>query len=148
VEKGKNMSAATTRLHYDMAAVKVSVPQQRAGNVPVVSAPAQFTNEPQQYSRAQVPVPPQQAVQPRKINAATTVNPAAGSYTIQVGTYRTKILAEKEAESLKKKGMPSWIVSQGTYTILLVGNFFDKVKAQVYLSELKKQYRDCFIRRL
>lgn len=146
VEKGKNMAAATTKIQYDMAAKPPLPQQQRPGNVPTSMA-GQFKNEPQQYTRTQVSSLPQQ-VQVKKVPAVTAVNPASGSYAIQVGTYRTKSLAEKEVEFLKRKGMPSWIASQGTYTILLVGKFSDKDKAQVYLSELKKQYRDCFIRRL
>ncbi len=70
------------------------------------------------------------------------------TYTIQVASYKTKTHAQKEAQNLTKKGMSALVLSKGPYTILCVGNFSDKVTAKSLLLELKKRYRDCFIRRL
>ncbi|MFH1127974.1 MAG: SPOR domain-containing protein, partial [Candidatus Omnitrophota bacterium] len=71
-----------------------------------------------------------------------------GNYTIQVASYQTKKGAQKEAEIIKKKGLSVSVLSKGAYSILCVGNFKDKQKAKLVLVELKKRYRDCFIRRL
>jgi hypothetical protein len=69
-------------------------------------------------------------------------------YTIQLASYRTKTSAQKEAETLKKKGLPPLILSKGGYAVLCVGSFSNKDAAQSTLSELKKRYQDCYIRRL
>lgn len=71
-----------------------------------------------------------------------------GKYTIQVASYQSSKGAQKEAELIKKKGLSVSILSKGAYSILCVGNFKDKQKAKPILVELKKRYRDCFIRRL
>mgnify|MGYP001616705161 CR=1 FL=1 len=70
------------------------------------------------------------------------------NYTIQVATYQAKTHAQKEAEALRKKGFLPLILSKSGYTVLCVGNFSNKETAKSSLSELKKRYQDCFIRRL
>ena len=70
------------------------------------------------------------------------------NYTIQVGSYQTKNQAQKEAQVLKKRGLFATVVSKGKYDIVCVGSFPSKTKAQTTLVQLKKQYRDCFIRKL
>jgi len=69
-------------------------------------------------------------------------------YTIQVATYNTNALAQKEAERLKKNGYNPLIVNKGKYVVLCVGNYKDKESARSVLVRLKKQYLDCFMRRL
>lgn len=70
------------------------------------------------------------------------------NYTIQVASYQSRTSAEKEAQTLRKKGHPPLILPKGKYSVVCVGNFADKKMATAMLSELKKRYRDCFIRRL
>jgi len=69
-------------------------------------------------------------------------------YTIQLACYNTKDYAQKEAELLKKKGMSPSVQSKGRYIVLSVGAFSSKVLAQSQLAELKKRYKDCYVRRL
>lgn len=69
-------------------------------------------------------------------------------YTIQLASYSARSNAQKEAEALKKKGLAAIIQPKGKYIALCVGNFPDKETAQSLLPQLKKQYRDCRIRRL
>lgn len=69
-------------------------------------------------------------------------------FTIQLASFKTKALAQKEAGALEKKGLSALVLTKGKYTILCVGNFTKKETAQSSLSELKKQYKDCYIRRL
>lgn len=95
---------------------------------------------------------PQVLSQP-KIDKKEPIKPTATQdkwqyYTIQLASYQNKALAQKEAEALKKKGFSPLVSSKGGYTVLCLGNFPDKKKALSLLSELKKRYRDCFIRRL
>lgn len=70
------------------------------------------------------------------------------NYTIQLATYQTSTYAQKEAEKLRKRGLLPLVLSKGSYQVLCVGNFSNLNAAASLLSELKKQYRDCFIRRL
>lgn len=67
---------------------------------------------------------------------------------IQLASYKSKASAQKEAEFLKKKGLSPLIVSKGGYQVLCVGNFPNREAAKSILSELKKRYKDCYIRRL
>lgn len=70
------------------------------------------------------------------------------NYTIQVATFSEKASAQKEAETLKKKGMTAAVIKKGSYNIVCVGSFAKKDLAKSLLTKLKKQYRDGFIRRL
>lgn len=70
------------------------------------------------------------------------------SYTVQVASFKTRVYAQKEAERLEKKGLKPITVSKGDFICIYVGNFSDKQQAGVALKDLKKIYKDCFIRRL
>jgi hypothetical protein len=71
------------------------------------------------------------------------------SYAIQLATFGTKTLAQKEIELLRKKGYAPLVISKGKYIILYVGNFSNKELANKVLGEFKKRYSDCrIIRRL
>jgi hypothetical protein len=78
----------------------------------------------------------------------TRVKEYIRSYTIQLASYKTKSLAQREAQSLKKNGLSPLVLLKGGYTILCVGNFSNKEAAQPLLSQFKKRYQDCYIRRL
>lgn len=69
-------------------------------------------------------------------------------YIIQLASFNTHTAAQREAESLKRKGLQPLIMKKGKYIVLCVGNYKDKQSAYLVLSKLKKQYQDCFIRRL
>lgn len=91
-------------------------------------------------------------VQP-KIEKPELVKPSAPAdspqyYTIQLASYQNTALARKEAQDLKKKGLLPLVLTKGRYTVLCVGNFTNKETARSLLSELRKRYRDCFLRRL
>ncbi len=97
-------------------------------------------------------VTPRVPLQP-KIEKKETIKPAPPRdalryYTIQLASYQNKTSAQKEAETLKKKGFLPLVFSKGKYTVVCTGNFPDKKNALSLLPELKKKYRDCFIRRL
>lgn len=71
-----------------------------------------------------------------------------GSYTIQVASFKSKDYAQKEAGTLKKNGYNSLIIPKKSHLIVCVGKFSGKDQAQVVLTQLKKKYKDCMIRRL
>jgi len=79
---------------------------------------------------------------------STPIQGGAESYTIQVASYQNNTYAQKEAGQLKMKGFSPLIVNKGKYIIVCVGNFPNQTTAKSSLSQLKKRYQDCYIRRL
>ncbi|MFA5089411.1 MAG: SPOR domain-containing protein [Candidatus Omnitrophota bacterium] len=70
------------------------------------------------------------------------------NWTIQVATYSSYARAKKEAEILRKKGFTSLILNKGRMCIICVGSFATQEAARPLWIQLKKQYQDCWIRRL
>lgn len=70
------------------------------------------------------------------------------NYTIQLASFQSKGLAQKEAGLLKQKGLAAVVIPKGNYSILCVGSFSSKDTAGPLLSQLKKKYHDSFVRRL
>ncbi|MDD5730164.1 MAG: SPOR domain-containing protein [Candidatus Omnitrophica bacterium] len=130
VEKGKSLDSV----------VSAPLPRQQAveqKTIPI--APVQ--------TKTEIPA----AVQAAPVQIATPAKPketALQGYIIQIATYQNKTSAQKEAEILKRKGFSSSVLAKSGYNIVCVGNFSNKEQAKSTLTELKKQYRDCFIRRL
>jgi cell division septation protein DedD len=92
---------------------------------------------------------------PKKVeslNPPVAVKPVAvkqeGQYTIQVASFKASSYAKKEAELLNKRGLKALTFNKGKFIILCVGNFPNKEEAQPLLSELRKYYKSCYIRRL
>jgi hypothetical protein len=171
VEKGKHI--ALSRINSDMdiayrspAAVGVP-PRAGAGAVQVppragagaVQVPPR-ANTPLSGTAVQVTAPGQaggQAVRPPvsvpvKVNQPVTVAqtglPQGRGYTIQIASYAGTMSAQQEVATLKKQGLLPVLRSSGKYTVLCVGNFPDQATAKSLLTQLKRKYRDCYIRRL
>ena len=70
------------------------------------------------------------------------------SYSVQVASYHTMSKAEKEAQSLRKKGYQSFVLKKGSYVVVCVGKFKDKSEARISLNKLKKIYSDSYVRRI
>lgn len=130
VEKGKLIASSRINSRLDMAINSKA------------QAPIQIAGQPNHA------LPQTQVLTLDEKNSLQPPQEEAGNYTIQVASYQTKKGAQKEAEIIKKKGLPVSVLSKGAYSILCVGNFKDKQKAKMLLVELKKRYHDCFIRRL
>jgi len=71
-----------------------------------------------------------------------------GPFTIQVGSFKAKANALKEADFIKKRGLNAMLFSKNGYFILCAGNFSSKESASGLLNELNKRYGNCQIRRL
>lgn len=69
-------------------------------------------------------------------------------YVIQLVSYRKREKALEESKRLKASGYPILLLDKGEYVVIFVGAFVDKNEAQNKFTALKKQYKDCFIRRL
>jgi hypothetical protein len=68
-------------------------------------------------------------------------------FTIQVASYKTRDLAEKELTRLKKKGYSSDILKKGNYFILCVGSYAKKELANQALPYWEQQYKGCIVRK-
>ncbi len=96
-------------------------------------------------------VRPAQRIIPRQeviVPVVLKVPSVGQKYTIQLVTFQNNRLAQKEADTLRKKGFKPLVIPKGSYTIVCVGSFSSKDTARSLLSDLKKRYQDCFIRRL
>jgi septal ring-binding cell division protein DamX len=78
---------------------------------------------------------------------AAAKNAGAPHYTIQVIAYRSKKSAKKELMQLTKKGYKPFIVVGGGYYQICVGEYPSHTEAQADFDELKKEYKDGFIRK-
>lgn len=94
-------------------------------------------------------------VTPQVITAASVqAEPAkkilgeASGYTIQVASYRTKKLAQKEAKDLTRGGFQVLVLPKGQFVVVCVGSFSDKKAAEVFLPKLKNKYNSSYVRRL
>ncbi len=69
-------------------------------------------------------------------------------FALQVVTYKSMEYAESERDKLKKMGFPSYIRKQGKYRIVFVGDYSEQSEAINVLRELRKTYRDAFMKEL
>ncbi|MFA7294643.1 MAG: SPOR domain-containing protein [Candidatus Omnitrophota bacterium] len=69
-------------------------------------------------------------------------------YTIQIGAFKNRNLALRQAQVLAKKGLAPLVFVKGSYIILCVGKFSNQESAQPLLSQLQRTYAGCRIRRL
>jgi len=138
VEKGKKVAALKSQSRAFMASSEDAAKQVS----PPVAAPVQAKPQPR-LKPAPLPKEEEAVVVPAVATGESLV-----SYTIQVACFKKETSAQKEIDVLKKKGLVASILSKGQYLVVCVGNFIQKDEARSLLSELKKRYQDCFIRRL
>ena len=131
IDRGKKMAVSRFSNQFDMA------------QVPVVDS-KQLAVKPQ----TKVPLSTGQQKEIIENKVSTPIQASAGSYTIQIASYQSNAYAQKEAGQLKMKGFSPLIVNKGKYIIVCVGNFSNQTTARSLLSELRKRYQDCYIRRL
>jgi hypothetical protein len=148
VEKGKRIALTQTNINLDIASR--STPVSPAANAPAAAAqPARTV--PQPVKQPALAVPADQPVTSVKAMPQTVPQSAqqpAGAFTIQVATFSGKTTAVQEISDLKKQGLLPMLRQSGKYTILCVGSFPDQATARSLLTQLKRKYRDCYIRRL
>ena len=69
-------------------------------------------------------------------------------YTIQVATFKRKASAEKEMSRLRRLNYDSFFQAKGKFYLVFVGNYATRELAKKDLRELRKIYKDCFIKRV
>ncbi|MDD4954970.1 MAG: SPOR domain-containing protein [Candidatus Omnitrophica bacterium] len=91
----------------------------------------------------QLPIAP---IAEKKIEIAQPVAVKEG-YCIQVASYNKESFALDEAKRLKDKGFAAYTAKKGSFVVLYVGNFKTSAEAQKTMRLLKKNYKDCVLRR-
>lgn len=145
VEKGKDIALARVNSNMDIAlgASRTAAPQAPARSEPKEEKQVPLTvSNPVVVARSALPVAPPVAPTP----SATAVQ--GKGYTIQLATFSGEFNAQKEITALKKQGLLPVLRPSGKYTVLCVGNFPNQETAKSLLTQLKRKYRDCYIRRL
>lgn len=131
IERGKRITALKINSNMDMAQkLPASISNQ------IISQKVTKQDKYQPLVEKQVIIKPQEPKQDTE------------SYTIQVASYQSKAFAEKEADKLKKKGLTPLVISKGKYIVVYVKISTDKETAKSLLTQLKKRYGDCILRRL
>lgn len=133
VERGKHVEAASPQTSPLLSAAKDLVFKKQAA-LPAVKTISDSENS-----------------QSAAIEEARIIKPTEilkNGYTIQVASFKKDEYAKKEAQLLIKKGYNIFIVPKGGYSILCVGKFPQKERAQSLLGELKLKYKDSIVRRL
>ncbi len=155
VQRGRTLAKEAVNTRMDLAQSSVAAPAPAAVARQKVYPAAPASQQPAVVASARVPaaaasrlVSDRQPAARASLAASPVVPVSAGGFTIQVGSYAESQLALKESASLKKKGFNALLVRKGKYTILCVGTFTSKENAQSVLSQLKRTYGDCYIRRL
>lgn len=82
----------------------------------------------------------------QEIEKTVPVAPAQKPFTIQVATYKTRTSAEKESTRLKNIGYSSDVLKKKEKFIVCVGTYAKKELAQQTLRDLKRIYKDCYVR--
>ena len=148
------ISAATPRNTDSVlsgTAIAANVPAGAVSVAPVgsmvrVANPVTVTASP-----AVVPAAPKVvAASPKAVQPASEKGVDKG-YTIQVASYKSDVMAQKELAVLKKKGFESFVMTKGSYVIVCVGKFSGaqaQDEAKKMFNKLKKQYKDSIVRSL
>lgn len=85
--------------------------------------------------------------------APEVVKPVGSLYAIQVSSFKTSAGAKQDVDKLIKKGyeaysMPKDLGSQGTWYRVYIGRFSTQSSAVALLEEVKKEFKDSFIRKI
>ncbi len=68
-------------------------------------------------------------------------------FTLQIVAYRSKRTAQKELKKLSEKGYDPFIITEGGYYQICVGEHRTKDELNKHLGELQKSYKGSFIRK-
>lgn len=141
VERGKRLAAE--QLKIDPIALDKVIKQKDALQEPVVEQVHKISIE-------QEPKPASAAV-PKEEDKREVLEldiQEENLYTIQVASFKLEKNAKKEADTLKGKGHETFVVPKGSYSIVCVGKFPEKMQAKTYTDKLDRRYKDYLIRRL
>jgi cell division septation protein DedD len=141
VERGKNISRLNIVTPAELTSPAGDQPEIQQNQAPLTVEGQADT------SIASKKILPPATLEKTKYSSTPPKNTGT-KFTVQIASYKQKSSAQKEAGQLKKKGLPTTVIPLNGYSVICIGSFSDKEKARSLLTEMKKQYRDCFIRRL
>ncbi len=125
---------------------QVVIPEQ------TVPQPDTFSQAPIETSDILEEVPPSQIEQQpetKKVEQKkeTVTQPKQnGSFTIYVGTFINRLLAEKEKEKFIEKEYDAFLVPKGTMVRVAIGKFSSRAEAKKVADEIKsKLKKDCWV---
>ncbi len=121
---------------------KVSQP----ANAAVIPVPARPVN-PSLMVRVDATPVEKKALQPVSSLVYFSPDSSPRPYTIQVASFKKQEYANQEALLLKQKGYEIFVLSKGEHSIVCVGRFLLQKQAESFSARLKKQYKDCLVRR-
>ncbi len=152
VEKGRRIVVASDDVvslsEKDLRQENINITTQNktiSGKEPKIAV-AQFTGKAEVQSG--VPAVKMTQVTDKKIEAPQVPTNAKEGYYIQIASYNKENFAEIEAKKLKDKGFAAYTAKKGSYVVLYVGTFKTITEAQKSMGLLKKNYKDCVLRRL
>lgn len=135
IEKGKSLVRNNTSV-----AITKKTPEPDTNTI----APLPNTNKPLSPQEQTTPITPINKNLEKNEKSAIV---SASKFVIQIATYKKdSSYVEKEIAKLKQKGFEAFVKKSGDYAIIYAGNFENKQKAQERLKELKKTYKDCFVK--
>ncbi len=105
---------------------------------PLLEGPIRITSE------RTTPLPPTQAT----VTPTPSELKKLGNFTVQLVTYDSKTMADKEIDRLKSKGYEGFIIPSGRFFQVCANYFDDKSKARSHLEELKQtgRYPGAYVR--
>jgi len=142
VEKGKNsvLKRLTALRQQQESPARQALPAAQPKPLAALARPATELQSPAQQPAA-VAVSQQAA-------RAVPAPRISGKYTVQLASYKSKEQALKEAQILQKRGLAPAVIYLRPYYVLCSGSFQENRTAELWRLKLKKQYRDCYVRRL
>ena len=139
VERGKQLARSERR----------QVESTQASSTGAKSAtPAASTGE---TAEIVVAAEPKAATKTAATKSSTTTTASSASqrkFAIQVVSYNTSTLAQRELEQLQQRGEQAFLVKKQNKVVLFVGPFANKEHAREQLGRLKARYQDCFLQNL
>jgi cell division protein FtsN len=123
------------------ASPSVAEPPRAEEKPGLASSPAQKTPPPAPAKSAKEKVSPDKA---KAAAAQKTAGPTADGYTVNVGSFRTKDMADAYAEVLKKRGLEPFVWSaelqkQGKWYRVSVGRYANQKQAEALARDLKEK---------
>ncbi|MDD4183502.1 MAG: SPOR domain-containing protein [Candidatus Omnitrophica bacterium] len=152
VEKGRKIIIASDEV--------ASLPEKelRQENINIITQNKTISGKEQKIAVSQLPkrTETRQAIpavnMPQAVDKKTEATQAPASakegYYIQIASYNKENFALDEAKKLKNKGFPAYTAKKGSFVVLYVGTFKTITEAQKNVGLLKKNYKDCVLRRL
>jgi hypothetical protein len=136
VERGKHLAAQALDERVSAA---WNVGARTMAAIPLLTAPA--------VSPERVTVPAVEKRIPEQRSGGIRSTIFGARYTLQAATYGNEEYAQQDALILKAKHLQPFLIKNGKYWLLCIGNFNNKEGAAALLKKLPSEYRSSQVRR-